>query len=217
MRLLLIIVFITVGHFAFGHSRKCDCPKNNLTTSVKADKIFTFSNGISIGFCGFIDTSTKDTTYSEFILFQCGQPKILNQWNATQTCKISKAKDTLIVQELYRLAIDKSMELEWVPFYITKYYFDNTIFRSTSFFRKDLPTYSPTQINTVISQYKKLTKQVGSDSKLLIAHQLFWAYVSGSKEAAKHLNTFEKSFGPFDGAIAEEFHDLWAKYKLYRF
>jgi len=79
-----------------------------------------------------------------------------------------------------------------------------------------LPKYSPTQIKIVISQYKKLTKQAGGDSTLVVAHRFFWAYVSGSKEAANHLNTFEKRFGPFDGAIAEEFDDLWAAYKLYK-
>jgi len=216
MRQLLTILFITVGHFAFGQNRSCDCPKNDLSTSVKADKIFTFRNGKSIGLCGYVDTDNKDTSYSEFFLFQCGQTNILNQWDATQICKISKRKDTLIVQELYGLAIDKNMEIKWVPFYITKYYFNDKVLHSTAFFRKDLPKYSPTQIKSVITQYNKLTRQASGDSTLLIAHRLFWAYVSGSKEAANHLNTFEKRFGPFDGAIAEEFHDLWATYKLYK-
>jgi len=116
MRQLLTILFITVGHLAVGQSKNCDCPKNYLSTSVKADKIFTFSNSKSMGLCGFINTDNKDTSYSEFILFQCGQTKMLNEWDATQTCKISKRKDTLIVQELYGLAIDKNMKVKWVPF-----------------------------------------------------------------------------------------------------
>ena len=216
MRQLSTLILLIVGHFAFGQSKNCNCPKNDLTAAGKADRIFTFSNGKSIGLCGFIEKDNKDTTYSEFILFQCGQTKILNQWDATQSCRISKTKDTLIIQELYGLAIEKKLEVKWVPFYITKYYLDNSALRSTSFFRKDLPKYSPTQIKTVINEYKKLTKQSGGDSTLLIAHRLFWAYVSGSKEAANYLNSFEKRFGPFDGAIVEEFHDLWATYKLYR-
>src|SRR6188508_2744384 len=91
MRQLSTLILLIVGHFAFGQSKNCNCPKNDLTAAGKADRIFTFSN--------------------------------------------------------------------------------------------DLPKYSPTQIKTVINEYKKLTKQSGGDSTLLIAHRLFWAYVSGSKEA----------------------------------
>jgi hypothetical protein len=122
----------------------------------------------------------------------------------------------LIVKELFGLAIDKKMEIKWVPFYITKYYFDKSILHSTAFFRKDLIKYTPTQIRSVINQYQNLKKIETADDMLLVAHRLFWAYVSGSKEAERYLNSFEKHFGPFDGAVAEEFHDLLATYKLYR-
>jgi hypothetical protein len=216
MRQLSILILIILGHFAFGQNKNCNCPKNDITATGKADRVFTLSNGNSIGLCGFIDKGNKDTTYSEFILFQCGHTKIFKQWDATQSCKISTTKDTLIIQELYGLAIDEKLEVTWVPFYITKLYFDKSTVRSISYFRKELPKYSTTQIKTVLKQYNGLARQADGDSILLVAHRLFWAYVSGSREAAKHLDDFEKHFGPFDGAIAEEFHHLWATYKLFK-
>lgn len=216
MRHLLIIVFLAQGHLTFGQDKLCDCPKNDLTISFKADKIFTFSNGASIGVCGFIDTTGKDTIYSEFILYQCGKTAIIDKWDATKTCKILTLKDTLFIQEIYGLAISNQMEIKSVPFYITKYYFDNNFLRSTSYFRNDIPKYSLKKINKVIIQYKNLTVKSKSETKLLIAHRLFWAFASGNKEASNYLDSFKNTFGPFDGAVSEEFHELWETYQHYK-
>lgn len=216
MRQLLIILFITAAQFAVGQNNNCNCPKNDFTSSVKPDKIFSFSNGRKIGLCGATEMINNKMAYTEFILFQCGQQKIINQWGATQSCTLLKTKDTLVVNELFGLAIGKNMTIKWVPFQITKYYFSNSALSTSTFFKKDLPKYSKAQVNSVIKQYAQLTKQTNGDTVLLVAHRLFWAYVSGSKEAATLLNNFEKKLGPFDGAIAEEFSDLWATYKIYK-
>jgi hypothetical protein len=210
------IIMIFVAQISLAQNKNCDCPKKGYNDSGKADKMFSFKNKMTIGLCGFMEQKGADTIYSEFVLFHCEQEKILKDWDATQSCKISKKRDTLIVQELYGLAIDKYLAIKWIPFYITKYYFVNSKLHSTSFFRNDLPKYTTKQIETVITQYRLVTKQSDADSILLIAHRLFWAYVSGSKEAANHLNSFETRFGPFDGAVAEEFHDLWATYQLHK-
>ncbi len=215
-QVLIIISFTLIVQFSLGQYNTCDCPTKSFNQSGKPDKTFSFKNGTTIGLCGFIEQEGMDTTYSEFIIFECGQVKILKQWDATQSCKISTKNDTLFIHELYVLAIDKNLQTKLVPFYTTKYYFDNSSLRSTSFFRNDLPKYSTTQVETAIKQYDLLTNQTSGDSTLLVAHRLFWAYVSGSKEAEKLLESFEKRFGPFDGAIAEEFHDLWATYQLYK-
>ncbi len=217
MRQSLIIISLSlIVQLSLGQTKNCDCPSKGFNQSGKSDQTFSFKNGRTVGVCGFIEQEGMDTTYSEFILFECGQGQIHKQWDATQSCKISTKNDTLLVHELYVLAIDKNLQNKLVPFYTTKYYFDNSSLCSRSFFRNDLPKYSTTQVETAIKQYGLLTNQTSGDSTLLVAHQLFWAYVSGSKEAAKLLDSFEKRFGPFDGAIAEEFHDLWSTYQRYK-
>ena len=213
MRNLLISILLTLGHFSFGQNNDCDCPKNNLTTTEKAVKIFKFSNGIEFGLCGYIE---YDTIYSEFIIYQCGQSTFLNEWDATRSCVISLLNDTLSIQELYGLAIGNNLEIKWVPFHKTNYYFENSTLHTLSSFLTDLPKYSSSQIENVLKQHNQLTKKAGGDSILLVAHRLFWAYISGSKKAETFFKNFEKNFGPFDGHIAEEFHELWSTYKLYK-
>ncbi|MGC4101197.1 hypothetical protein [Ferruginibacter sp.] len=207
---------ISFTQFSFAQNKNCNCPENNLGATGKANKVYSFKNGKTIGLCGTVEAGKKDVAYSEFILFQCGKNKILQEWDATETCNILMKNDTLTVQELYGLAINKQQQIKWVPFYITRYYFDSAAIKHTSFFKRDLPKYTTTVIRRILNSYNKLTKQTAGDSILLTAHRLFWAYVSGSQRAGRYLDSFEKKFGPFDGAVAEEYHDLWSTYQLYK-
>ena len=214
LSIFLCLPFIC--HIASGQNKTCNCPENELGEKGRADKIFSFKNGRSIGLCGSMETRDNTVTWSEFILFQCGSATIVSDWDATQSCKISMDKDTLIVQEFYGLALDKDQRIIRVPFYITKYYFTQSSLKTFSYFRKDLPKYRNAEISKVLMSYNRMTRKSEGDSILLTAHKLFWAYVSGSKIAGKYLDGFEKKFGPFDGAVAEEYQDLWATYQHYR-
>lgn len=216
-KLLVLLPVLVLGAFVFGQQKQpsCKCPKKGFNLSGKADKVFDLGNGKQLGICGSIEKKKKDTLYSEFILFQCGQNKTIEEWDGTESCSITQKSDTLFISTFAGLPIGKNFEMVWVPFEIQQYFYRNTGLVDSLFYASGLPVYSAVQIKKVLSQYAKLTRENG-DSILLVSHRLFWAYVSGSKEAEQGLLRMERKFGPFDGAIAEEFEEIRASYELYK-
>lgn len=132
-----------------------------------------------------------------------------------QTCKVKKVADTIFVDELYGIPIGKDFKEIWLPFYSNKYFFIGSKLKQVKFFRTDIRKYSKKQILQVFQKYKELTKG-NYDNIVNVANMLFWAYVSGSKEAEVYLKSFPEKFGPFDGAIAEEWDDISATYELWK-
>jgi len=198
-------------------SQNCNCPQDKMLPKYGSTvRVFSFSSSIKLGICGYHKVVGKDTAYSEFCLFQCGFNKVIDEWDATQICRINQVRDTLFVKELKGLPVGKNMEAKWAPFYINKYYFTNGVLKQETFYRKDLKNYSDLQIHEVLDEYKKLKKDGNYEHLLLVANRLFWAYVSGSKEAEAKLMTMEQKFGPFDGAIAEDWKDLLATYEHWK-
>jgi len=202
---------------AVGQTRgACNCPSNTITHNGKPDKIFKFPNGKSLALCGYSEIQNKQKVFSEFVIYNCGQSKAIAQWDATQTCTIQQKNDTLIVQEFYNIANGKDLSLKWKKFYTTKYYWQSSKLKDTSFYNNGLRKYSSIEIKKVLTQFENLKKIYNSENTLLVGQRLFWAYVSGNKKAGQYLEELAEKFGPFDGAVAEEFDDLIATYKHYK-
>ena len=197
-------------------AQKCPCPSDsNFGNQPKPLKTFTFSGKQTIGLCGDFEKTKHDTIYSECSLYICGQPKAIGEWGALEPFKIRKQKDTLFVDDLYYLPTGKNLAEVQTTFYIHKFFFKNSQLQEVDFFRKGVRLYNKKEIAQVLNQYKGLSKG-NSDHTIEVANRLFWAYVSGSKQAEIYFTKIEEKFGPFDGAIAEEWDDIWATYLLWK-
>jgi hypothetical protein len=215
-RLIFIsLIFSTL--VAVGQKKhSCNCPSHTITHVGKPDKIFKFSNGQTVALCGYSEIQNKQKVFSEFVIYHCGQSKIIAEWYATQTCTIEQRNDTLIIQEFYPIANGKDMSLNWTKFYKTKYYWKSLKLIDTSFYVNNLRKYSPTEIKKALLQFEHLKKIYNSEKTLLVGHRLFWAYVSGNKKAGQYLEKLNENFGPFDGATAEDYDQLIVTYKHYK-
>ncbi len=214
---LASLVFLCLYTFiSFSQENKgCNCPEKTITHAGKPDSVYQFSNEKKIGLYGYIDIEDKHIHYSEFVIFFCEEEKKIAEWGALQTCLVEQKKDTLVIGELYDIPNGKNHASQWQPFYISKYYFKSSQLIDTSCYRTDLRKYSAAEIKIVLAQHEALTTK-DYEYVLLIGHRLFWAYVSGSKQAGVYLENFRNKFGPFDGAIAEDFSDLIATYMHYK-
>jgi len=221
----LLRILLTVFLFTFlfaqpgaGQIREpsCNCPKKGFNATGKADIIFDLGNGQKIALCGSITKQKKDTFYSEYILFQCGRKEIIDETDYP-SCKITQQGDSLLVTEIKGFPVGKDFEFTYIPFRVEKYFFQEAKLKKTIFYPAVLPKYSAAQIKVVLSQYAKLKLPMDNhDTMLLVAHRLCWAYISGSSAAERCLREMEKKFGPFDGAIKEEFDDIWGTYLLWK-
>ena len=182
---------------------------------MKPIKVFTFKGNKQIGVCGQSELKNKTTTYSEFVCFECGEKKIIDEWDATEECRIEQKGDTLYIKQIYYLPIGKNFEEIPTPFHIYKVFYYNGEVTKECSYRNDIPLYTNKQIEAVLKQFYKLKKE-NSEANLSEANKLFWAYVSGSKEAEKCLNQMEKKYGPFDGAIKELWNFIYYTYINYK-
>jgi hypothetical protein len=216
--LLLMALIPSFGHGALGQTNaSCNCPSGqDLAHQGAPEKIFYLGNGKQIGLCGDVEKADQDTVYSEVILYHCGNEGFFRGWDGIKTCKINQDKDTIVVRRLFTLPIGKNMEIVSTFFRIEKYYYRGSKFVVRSVYRNDLTKYTPSEIESVLDQYSKLTPG-DYDTILLVERRLFWAYISGSAEAGSYLNAFDQKFGPFTEAKSDEFnevHDLYWSWKM---
>ena len=191
------------------YSQNCHCPGSDFGEDVKM--VFRMSSGQIINLCGWRTRSRKDTVYQGYELFICGQQPFASSDETGQTV-MRRVGDTLILSDYYQLPIGSHFAMVSRIFFIQKYFFRGKSLFDTSYFRGDLPQYSPAQIRTILAEYTALTGKDG-DSINLVAHRLFWAVVSGSANAESCLGKIKGKFQNFDGALAEEFEDTWALYQ----
>jgi hypothetical protein len=215
MRLILFsLTLLLLSNSIIGQT--CHCPVGvSFCDKDKPLKVFSFSNKKSLAICGQFEVKNKDTTYEEFACLECGQKKIIDQWGATEQCKIVRVNDTLFITELYSLPIGKSFKDVVKPFHVYKFYYHDNKIKEECCYRKDIPLYSAEQNKQVIQRFYKL-KKGNSDANLDEAFMLFWAFVSGSKEAEKCFNEMYKKYGPFDGAIVEQWNFIYNTYLDYK-
>jgi hypothetical protein len=190
-----------------GVAQTCNCVPGEMIglTEISHNKRLIFSNKSQLLICGYSDVNNKDTTYSEFGVYDCSAGIYISKWGATQSCKVSFTKDTLTVSALYLLPIGNDMTLEWIPFYIYDFFYTKEGLQKRTHFNKGIRKYSEIEIKSVIELYNILIINKNEIELVMsTARKLFWSYVSGSKEAGKLFIGIEAKHGPFDGAIAEE-------------
>lgn len=217
-RVLAFILFLLLPVSAM--PQECDCPFDNETTPpTQPNKIFSFTNKKTIALCGAYNIKNNDTLYHGFTLRLCDKNELIygDANDETIPSIIKKINDTLFVKDLAGLSIGKNLTTVWVPFYVHKFFFNNKSIKEVTYYRKDLKKYSATQIKQVLNKYRQLQKPIKNyDTLLSISNMLFWGYVSGSKQCEVYLNTIEKKFGPFDGAISEDWNNIFATYEHWK-
>jgi hypothetical protein len=209
MKKLFISVFYLLCCLA-ARAQDCNCPVDvNNDNDGKPYKVYKFSNGKELGLCGYMTVELIDTTYTQFVLYNCGDNAAIKEWGKTKSCKPEKVKDELFIREMYGLPIGQSFSTIRVPFYIHKFSFRNGTLRDEAFYSKSLRKYSKPEIEQVFKEYNDLVK--GNNGSILrVSKMLFWAYISGSKEAETYFKSIPDKFGPFESAIAEEMDDITA-------
>jgi len=214
-----ILLFLAIGHMAVGQTKvsSCNCPTTqDLAHQGAPEKVFYLSNGNQIGLCGDIEKVDKDTIYSEVILYHCGAEGFFRGWDDNKTCMISQNKDTIEVRQLVTLPVGKNMELVSTSFKIEKFFYRGSRFVVSPMYRTDLAKYTASQVKDALDQYSGLVRG-DYDKILLVERKLFWAYVSGSADAGRYLDSFEQKFGPFTGARSNEFEEVHGLYWFWKF
>lgn len=195
----------------------CNCLKDEFFSYTgKAHRIFKIGDEKVVGLCGFPEVQGYDTVYYESIVFDCAANKKVYEWDATQPCLVECSNNILYIKELYLLPVGKNLESVWKPFYFTEIYSDVDSISRKQYYDLETHQYTQGQIAAVISRYNNTPKGLypwNSEEFMEISRQLFWAFVSGSTKAGELLEQVEAKYGPFDGAIAEEFNEIIRTYE----
>lgn len=215
----LIFLFISFLQIQIGlcqSKKKCLCPENDYTSNTKPGKMFTFSNGQKLGVCGDGEKKSGEIQYNGCVVFECGKTKTIYESDYTTVCTITQNLDTLTIQEIMPIANGKNQSIVWTKFYVEKWFYRDNKLKDTNYYRKDVKRYTANEIKKVETAFINYKKENNFDALLLLSHQLFWAYVSGSKKAGEYLMSLEKKFGPFDGAVSEEYREVLAYFESYK-
>ena len=138
----------------------CSCPKGDYYADTEKPKIiFSLGNGQKIGVCGSAEYEHGDTLYSDFSIYLCGSSDKIDEWGATESCKLERIRNGLQVKELYALPIGTNFSAKWTPFYIYMYVFENSILKKTTYFNNTLRKYKAGEIKTEYKQYDTLVKE----------------------------------------------------------
>jgi hypothetical protein len=194
--ILLILVFNIF------YSQECKCPENNYA-GTDTDTIYTFPKGEKIALCGY---RNEDRTFSEFVLVDCNNKKIINSWGATKTCKIYLKKDVLYVEELITIPV-KSKKYETISWSFFEMYFSSNNLKTKKHFNENFPKYNSKKIKEVLKEYEN-QKKVINDKTMFLINNLFICSVSGNKKAKKYFNNVLSEYKSLDGAFKEEYDEL---------
>jgi hypothetical protein len=214
-----IFLFISLIQIQIGlcqSKNNCHCPVNDYTSNTKPSKTFTLSNGQKIGVCGEAEKKSGETQYNGCVVFQCEKTKTIYESDYTTACTITQNTDTLTIQEIMPIANGKNQSIVWTKFYVEKLFFRDGKMIDTNYYRKEVKRYTAKEIKKVEAAFNNFKKENNFDALLLLSHQLFWAYVSGSKKAGEYLKSLELKFGPFDGAISEEYNEVMTDFEAYK-
>ena len=182
-------------------------------TGTEPDTSFRFSNGKTIVLCGYLDTETEPVIFSEFVLAVCGQDTIIDFWGAVFTGNIKFKKDTLLIQELKYLPIERDFAYKETVWTIEKMYFAKQKLVRKLLVNRQIPKYSNEKILLVLKEYEA-AKPGPDESKTELVYKLFMAAISGSKTAVKYFKEFETKFG-VDGHLGEEYMELTAMLEMW--
>jgi hypothetical protein len=179
-------------------------------------EVFTFSNGNQITVCGW---KNKDSSYSEFKLIDLNKNSILEDYtnDGSISAIINFKDDTLSISNLYGVPNGVKRTIQWLPFYITEYYFIKNALDKRSYYKNNLKKYNQQEIDIILANFKKHDDYIRNmDEYLKQVNELFWAYYSGSNEAELKLEKLKNYYGKHDGAISVEFDSYIITYEHYK-
>ena len=208
-----LFVFITM-YVCYGQQIKsdCKCSENKMsgtTNGQEPDSSFYFSNGQNIILCGFKNSGSLPSTFSEFTLSICGQDTIIDFWDATLTCKLTFKIDTLLIEDTRNLPAAIERQYQVTTWSIEKIYFANGKISRHSTVNRNIRKYTQQEIQQTIKEYE--TAKNGLDElKMQLANRLFMSTISGDKQSRQYFLDFKTKFGTLDGAFSEEYSDLKA-------
>ncbi len=185
-------------------TKKCECIVYG-SKKVKADSIYTFSNGKSIAICGYREGNPN--VFSEFYLNRCEMDSSLGFWDALRDCSVSLENDTLFIKEFKLMANGSNRKILANVYTIEKFYFKQDALQRTLIINPELKMYNQENIDLVLKKYES-TKGEMSEDKIDLAYELFYATISGSKKAAEYFRKFDKKFFIPGGAYLEEWQDI---------
>ncbi len=184
-------------------------------TDGSVNRVFNIGGKDRLVVNGWCEVDKNDTVYSEFVLFECGSERNLGEWSALDPSRIRQLRDTLIVEDLDWLPVGKDFKYEYVTLFVNKYYCGKEGAKVIKTLSNSYRKYTRAQIEHVYKEYSMLTKG-NFERNIEVADMLLWAYVSGDAKAEEYFRTIESKFGPFDGAIAESWHDALAIFERYK-
>lgn len=185
--------------------KDCKCAENDFA-GTKTDTVYQLSNGKRIALCGYRNIENNPIDFSEFVLSVCGEKKIIDFWDATETCNLRTKKDTLIVEELINLPTKKDRNYETNIWGIDKIYFANNKVIKKHFINKNIKRYTEKEIAKTLKEYENANEKL-DDEKMQLVNRLFIATISENKKARDYFYKFENKY-KLDGALSEEYSDL---------
>lgn len=191
----------------------CNCPKT-VYADTQAQATFHLANGKTIILCGDKNTRTKPVSFAEFVLFVCGQKKIIGFWESRRTCQLVVSKDTLLVNHIANLPVGKGFAYESTTWVVEKIYFSGIRVMRKVDLNRSYPRYSAAKIATVLKAFERAHSGL-DDAKLTLADELFVATLSGSNQARGYLKKFETKFGVLDGYFGEDYYELMSMLQLW--
>ncbi len=186
-------------------AKVCKGVENDFTDS-KIDTIYTFSNGKKIALSGYRNTESDSVNFSEFVLFVCGESKIIDFWGATETCNLKVIKDTLFVEGLINLPTGKDRNFESTVWGIDKLFFISGKLVQKYSLNKRIRKYSKQEVLTTLEEYENADDML-NDKKMSLVNRLFMAAISKDKQASDYFYQFKNKY-ELDGAFSEEYNDL---------
>jgi hypothetical protein len=173
----------------------------------KPKQLFTFSSGHQIVLCGYQNKDKDATTYSEFILQECGQNTVIDFWEALFTGTIEFKNDIIYINELVNLPTGPNrsfIQTQWST--ETIQYNNNKLVRKFTI-NKNIRKYTNAEIAQTLNEFNAGSANYNGNTEEVM-YRLFVAAISGNTDAEKYFNEFNTKFTTIDGGVLEEYKDL---------
>jgi hypothetical protein len=125
---LIIFTLILISQFVFSQVDDCNCFNGiGSTESKKPSLSINFSNGLDFSICGYNQeiVSENEAIISEFDVFNCKTGESIITFGALQTCTVITKTDTLIIEEMIDLPVEKDWKNKKVKITRRKIYPQN--------------------------------------------------------------------------------------------
>lgn len=183
---------------AVNQSGKCQlCAPSEFAVEREPDTTFTFSNGKQLLICGTYELLDGKNVFSEFVLSECGDKRIIDFWEASQRFEVAYANDTLKLHKLELLALGNNRELVDWHWLTEVYYYRGNRLKHDIRFNTSIK-YNTAQINETLREYEQTKWLPFSNAtddyleeKKVLANRLLIASLSGSDKAENYLKEFD--------------------------